>query len=355
MKTSGVYESLKSLIQNKPILTLAICLVVGLILGLVYGYLINPVEWVDAPIDVTRQDLQEDYLRMAIDSYQIHKNDLLAITRWQELGENANDILNTIKYAPGDQGWEAVYEFEKTVTIRDASPVDIECETVQGTNISLYILWGGTTLLVIGLAIFFYFQTVPSTRTVGSQHHTGIKRPEAFKNARFVAPKPFLETEHVKNTLESDHLRFDYDPPLVSHIWTFVMGEDHFDESYCIDAKDGHFLGECGIEIAKTIENSTPKRPTAFDIWLFDKNEINTQSIILMSHNAYDNELLRAQFEMKGKPILAEIGKEIGINTDHLVMRIRVLDMICAQNEPGRCEYFQRLSLDVNIWQQQGD
>ena len=69
-----------------------------------------------------------------------------------------------------------------------------------------------------------------------------------------------------------------------------------------------------------------------------------------MSHNAYENELLRAQFELKGEPILAEIGKEIEVKTDHLRMRIRVLDMVCPENTTGRCEYFQRLSLDVNIW-----
>ena len=69
-----------------------------------------------------------------------------------------------------------------------------------------------------------------------------------------------------------------------------------------------------------------------------------------MSHKPNENDLLRTQFELKGEPILAEIGKEIEVKTDHMRMWIRVLDMVCAENTLGRCEYFQRLSLDVNIW-----
>ncbi len=349
-------EILKKLIQNKTFIALALGLVIGIIIGLVYGYVINPVEWVDAPMDVARQDLQEDYLRMAIDSYKIYKNELLAITRWQELGGKANEILDTITYSPGDQGWEAVYEFAKVVTIRDASPVDIECETVTGTNNRLnIILWGSTTLLVIGIAVFYHFRAQPAAHGSGSKPLPIFKQREIDEPSWLGAPTSSYQANRRDNGLESEKARYLKNPPLENHIWTFVMGDDQFEETCSIDSKKGHFLGECGIEIAKTMENSNPKRPTAFDIWLFDKNEINTRSVILMSHNAYENDLLKAQFEMKGRPVLAEIGKEIDVSTDHLLLRIRVLDMICAQNEPGRCEYFQRLSLDVNIWQQKGD
>lgn len=350
---SGVLDKFKELLKKQLLLTITFSLIIGLILGLVYGYFVNPVEWVNAPMEVVRQDLQEDYLRMAIEAYQIHKNDLLALTRWGELGSNATVILDKIKYSPGDLGWEAVYEFEKVVTIRDARPIDIECETVSpGNNALNLLLWGGTTLLVIGLGAFFYFRSNIVKTGAGAKSMPVLKEWEAVTQLQSGNSTTNSGGTPFYYGLEKEKAKYLKNPPLANHIWTFIMGDDQYEESCSVDTKKGDFLGECGIEIAKTIENSSPKRPTAFDIWLFDKNEINTRSMILMSHNAYENELLRAQFEMKGKPVLAEIGKEIDIQTDHLLMRVRILDMICAQNEPGRCEYFQRLSLDVNIWKQ---
>jgi len=345
-------NKIKELLRDHLLLTIITSLLIGLSLGLVYGYIINPVEWVDAPLDIVRQDLQEDYLRMAIDSYQVHKNDLLAITRWQELGASASGIFKEIKYSPEEQGWEAVFDFEKVVTIRDARPISIECETLAVEDNSLnLILWGGTTLLVIGFGSYFFIQSRQSKSSPASGSGTALRRWEAVAQPHLGKIDNTSKDQRIDFQLVKELDRYRKNPPLANHIWTFVMGDDLYEETCSIDSKKGHFLGECGIEIARTMENSTPKRPTAFDVWLFDKNEINTRSAILMSHNAFDNDLLRIQFEVKGKPILAEIGKEIEIGTDHLTMRIRVLDMICAQNEPGRCEYFQRLSLDVSIWE----
>jgi hypothetical protein len=343
-------ENIKAFLQNKLVNAAALGLVLGLTFGLMYGYFINPVEWTDVSMDVTSKDLQEDYLRMAIDSYRIRGNDLLAVTRWQALGEAADEVLETIKYNPGMQGWEAVYEFEKAVTLRNASPAGVECQTVVETNNQLCLfLWAGTTLLLIGLGVYVFYQTDSQGSGPRRISMPVFGKREASRRAEAGSREYYSEIEEA---LEIEQERFLKNPPLANHIWTYEMGDDQYEESHPIDSKTGDFLGECGIEIAKTMDNSKPKKATAFDIWLFDKNEINTRSIILMSHDAYENEILRTQFEMKGKPILAEIGKEIKVKTDHLLMNMRVLDMICAQIEPGNCEYFQRLSLDVNIWEQ---
>lgn len=42
-------------------------LLLGLILGVLYGWFIDPVEWVDQPVEMLRADLKQEYLRMAID------------------------------------------------------------------------------------------------------------------------------------------------------------------------------------------------------------------------------------------------------------------------------------------------
>ena len=95
----------------------------------------------------------------------------------------------------------------------------------------------------------------------------------------------------------------------------------------------------------------SPKKAAAFDVWLFDKNEINTKSFVFMSDQLYRNDIERMQLETKGKAQVVEIGKELTLETDHLIMKIRVVDMVGDQVKNEPCEYFKSLTLDINIWQ----
>ena len=58
----------KNLLQNSRV-SLILGVVLGLILGLIMGWGFWPVQWTDGTPEVLRSDLQEDYLRMAIESF----------------------------------------------------------------------------------------------------------------------------------------------------------------------------------------------------------------------------------------------------------------------------------------------
>ena len=44
-------------IRTYILIAATVGLIIGVLLGLIYGYVINPVEWVDAPMDLTRVDI----------------------------------------------------------------------------------------------------------------------------------------------------------------------------------------------------------------------------------------------------------------------------------------------------------
>ncbi len=48
--------------------------ILGLLLGLIIGWGLWPVQYTDATPDALRTDLQQDYLRMTIDSYYRNGN-----------------------------------------------------------------------------------------------------------------------------------------------------------------------------------------------------------------------------------------------------------------------------------------
>ena len=55
---------------------------------------------------------------------------------------------------------------------------------------------------------------------------------------------------------------------------TYVLGDDLYDELFSIDTQGGDFLGEYGVGVSEIIGVGDPKKVTALEIWLFDKNDI---------------------------------------------------------------------------------
>lgn len=59
-----------SLMSSTKIIMLVIALVIGIGLGLVYGWVIDPVEYTDVTPDVLREDYRVDYVLMTAEAYQ---------------------------------------------------------------------------------------------------------------------------------------------------------------------------------------------------------------------------------------------------------------------------------------------
>ncbi|HEX8990979.1 MAG TPA: hypothetical protein VF784_04825, partial [Anaerolineales bacterium] len=76
--------------------------VLGVILGLIVGVLIGwgTVTFANTTPAVMRPDLQEDYLRMAIQSFQVDQNPNLAVQRWDDLGSAAAPLFVQIQQNP---------------------------------------------------------------------------------------------------------------------------------------------------------------------------------------------------------------------------------------------------------------
>jgi hypothetical protein len=131
---------------------------------------------------------------------------------------------------------------------------------------------------------------------------------------------------------------------------TYMVGEDLYDDSFSVEAPNGEFLGECGLGISETVGVGDPKRVTAFEIWLFDKNDIQTVTKVIMSEHAFEDERLRVRLESKGEPILAEPGKQILLETATLQLEARIIDMEYGEGAAPDYSFFKRLTLELAVW-----
>ena len=64
-----------------------IAIMVGIGLGLIYGWLIKPVEYVETTPDTLRVDYRTDYVLMAAEAYEGEKDLTLAVRRLAMLGD----------------------------------------------------------------------------------------------------------------------------------------------------------------------------------------------------------------------------------------------------------------------------
>jgi hypothetical protein len=63
-----------------------VAILVGLGIGLVYGWAFNPVEYIDTAPNSLREDYQTDYVLMVAEAYQVEGNLALAVRRLALLG-----------------------------------------------------------------------------------------------------------------------------------------------------------------------------------------------------------------------------------------------------------------------------
>ncbi len=72
-----------------------IALAIGLVAGLYYGWVVNPVEGLRASTDVLRQDYRTDYVLMVAEIYQSEQNAQSAIDRLDFLKfENPLEVIS---------------------------------------------------------------------------------------------------------------------------------------------------------------------------------------------------------------------------------------------------------------------
>jgi len=335
-----------NLLEKKWVLLVA-GLVIGLVLGLIYGWVIQPVEWVDGvPADL-RADLREDYLRMVIDSYSINQDIDLAVQRYQGLGEHAKTALQAVGADPGFVSPTAIQNFRAAVEIfkpdgttqtEAGEPAATQAGAPDdGGGISLggilpWLCGGVAFVLVFALGIFFF------RRRAKQNEDEDYDLPMADQD---VAEPAF--DQRLVQTLGVEE-------PLSTFQTVYSIGDDLYDDSFSIESPVGDFLGECGVGIADIIDSEDPKRVSSFEVWLFDKNDIQTVTKVLMSEQAFNDPAIRSRLSAKGDPVMASSGGVVDLETASLRIEARIVDMTYGNGTGIGGRYFERMAIELRAW-----
>jgi len=316
---------------KRPLIKILVAGIAGFLLGLMWAWVIQPVQWVNATPEVLRSDLKEDYLRMAIDSFYVNRNQDLAVQHFRALGKKGPEIMVLIQQSPGMQDQGAIKAFGQLMdavgmlTIPQVNEISDLSNTVKFILISI----AGVALLGVLGAIIFFFR--PRSRT---KEATPVMQAQEYTRQ---AERTNFETLGLAS-------------PITQSMTTYVLGDDLYDESFSIDSPTGEFLGEYGVGISETIGVGDPKKVTALEIWLFDKNDIKTATKVLMSANAFNDMVTRQRLEAKGELVLIEPQKQVVLETATLQLLATVTDIEYGLGPLPQNSYFERATLELAIW-----
>jgi len=325
---------------NRNVVIVVLALIVGIVLGVLYAWILNPVEWVDGAIYQLRRDLRVDYLRMTIDSYALNEDEELAVERYNALGADKADILSEVANNPGTVTPGNIQRFNELVEtppeIEDTGedkevPATPEGESSSSLSRLLLPVCGATLLLGLLLVAALVLRRRMDTGAQADQYD--------YED----------EYEPAAEAYESE-IPMSVDQPLATFRTTYSVGDDLYDDSFSIESAAGDFLGECGVGIGDVIGVGEPKKVSAFEIWLFDKNDIQTVTKVLMSRYTFEDGDTRAKLASKGDPFEAKSGEVISLQTASLTVEARIVDMNYGDSALPAESYFDRLTVELKAF-----
>jgi hypothetical protein len=320
-------EAVRNLLKRPLVVGIA-CFIIGLLIGLiVLGWGLWPVKWTDASPQELRKDLQADYLRMTIDAWKYNKDDAAAQMRWKDLGNKAQAALDNLK----SQKLESDADIESFSKVVNPGAVTTTGKKGGGSSIwIILVLMCIVTLLIAGGIIVFVLFRGGKT--------SGIRTPAQL-------------AEEAKQQAQATDYSTSETPPIAQFMASYKQGDDLFDDSFSIDSPSGEFLGECGVGISETIGVGDPKKVTAFEVWLFDKNDIQTVTKVLMSAHAFSDDTVKQRLAAKGEPVEAKTGEKVVLETQTLKLEARVVDMLYGEGALPPESFFDQAILELAIWQ----
>lgn len=354
----------------RPTLVKFVILLVGLVLGLVWGYGIAPVVWQNAEPVHLEPSYKAEWIKSITDQYletgdREHAGNMLLL-----LGDAVSSIDQLIVQNQGDGELVAGLQAVRDIAVQvgadstNAQLDKLEVGGLQGMNpvvlviivlvvgFIAIVLWGmyGLMLTMIVRNLLPSFGRRRRSASTAAEDEASAAQ-SAVETQRREELQRFREESAAAQAAAA---AAGAPVPVAQFPSAYVNGDEFYDDSFSIEDESGGFLGECGAGISETVGVGSPKKVTAIEIWLFDKNDIRTVTNVVMSEHAWNDPSLRAKLEPKGTPALAAPGAQIILETQTLRIIATIRDLEYGEGGPGPNSYFQRLTLDLAAYAKEG-
>lgn len=347
-------------LESRPWLLALGGFVIGLIVGLfVLGWWLVPVEYEGTNPEGLYAEYQEVFLRTVAELYSFDNNQdkvRTALAGWGgdavacELAANSTDPGEQQRYIAvatiiNGQGCAAIAA--PVATGEAGEPVagdtlggDAEPTGEESSSNLLPLLLLGLLLLLLLVAIGYVY----------TRRRALLEEPVSEGYEAIPASARATDAKGAPAVMEATAV------PIARFRTSYTRGHDTYDDSFSIENAAGDFLGECGVGISETLGAESPKNVTAFEVWLFDKNDIRTITKVIMSDHAFFDDALKAKLAPKGEPVLARENETIVLETASLIINAEISEMDYGSNPNlPDASYFERFTIELSAWAKETD
>src|SRR5258708_31971038 len=357
---NSIWASLRTLIDPKtipflisqgvlPKLLPVGTLLLGIIAGFIWAYAISPTVYTGAgPVNLS-DSWKQEYIKqvaweLAANGDQQGQNN--AKNQLDHLG-NAADVLNRMIASNQDQQLAPLLQSLQPLAANNPSELAKVSPGLLNGDIMPFlciivvaVIFGGAVIVNTIIPITLLFQRRSKERSTVQQGLDAERRKpmDSAKKSAAAAPQAAAPGAVDRGT------------PVGQYMSTYILGDDLFDDSFSIETASGEFLGETGAGISKTIGVGDPKKVTAVEVWVFDKNDIRTVTKVLMSEHAFNDEGIKAELAPKGEAVLVKPGTIVLLETQTLPVQGPVVDLAYGSGALPPNSFFDRITVEISAW-----
>ena len=311
-------------IWRKKVLSAAIILAVGVVFGLVLGWWVWPVQWINVlPADLMPGE-QQAYVLTVAQAYELNGDAALARQRLSSFDEGvAGTIISEAAVVLEREGKtikaQPLRRLASDLALRPEPPVPKAptlMEQLSGRWLTIVLPLVLVVPVLISVLMF-------------------LRRRRLTRPGAPVQPVPSPSTWRPTPTVQT-------------FITSYNLGDDKYKQSFHIDGPLGELLGECGVKASVALGEGAPDRVAAFEVWLFCRRNIQTTTKVLVSPLAYQDDGLRSELVRKGDVTVAQPGSLLLLEAGELTMEARVLHCAYSQDETmGPESHFDHLIVQL--------
>jgi hypothetical protein len=336
---------------NLPRTMVVVALVIGTLVGLVWGYAIHPTVYYDGDPASLQQTWQNEWVKLLADRYIAPTNRDLSANIIDLLSrvDNPLGIVDSLLADPGE-----IDNFGKLQAIRplaeQAQPFAAEAPNPDDFWATIRPFLLAPLALAIAAVLFVVVYNVlikpamidPVVKRMRGGGKVN-KEVQAIRQAQEQERK-ILETQRTDFAATTS-----YGTPLLQRITSYpsVSGGE-FDESYEIEEGE-NFLGQCGAVYSDALDLPGTQL-MAIEVWLFDTNDfVRTMTKVFVSEAVMNNPAQRDLLAQKGDLVLAQPGAVMVMETRTLRLQARIVTMQYAAGAAPN-SIFERLSIELAAW-----
>lgn len=344
---------------NLPRTAIIVALVIGTLVGLAWGYGINPTVYYNGDPSSLEQSWQNEWVKMLADRYATPYNFDISPTIIDLLAkvDDPLGIVNALVANPAEA--ENVPKLEALRPLAEqAQPLAPAAPRPDDLFATLQPFLVAPLALAIAAVIFIVVYNLllkPALVDPMMKILRGERTSKEVLDQRKAQAqeRQLLETQKTDFTVVSGTTGTSLGVPLLQRMTTYPsMSGAEFDESYEIEENE-MFLGQCGVVYSDALDLPGTQL-MAVEAWLFDKDDfVRTQTKVFVSEAVMNNPAQLAQISAKGEPMLARTGATIILDTNMLRAQARIVEM---QYEPGGVPnaVFQRIVIELAAWHKTG-